>query len=65
MKTIILKMDDDVFDELDAALFVRGMIAADSHGIVDELFIKMMIAIKNGDEEKHFSFVKPTKDETK
>lgn len=64
MKRIIVTMDDDVYKALKSHMSVRGLAQA-AYGISDGFMVKLVEAMEQGLEEKHFSFVKPTEDETK
>ena len=55
MKKIVLSMDDNVFTELRSAMGVRGLSGV-AYGIIDEMIVKLVEAMQDGKEEKHFSF---------
>lgn len=55
MKEITITIDDDVFTELERAIFVKTIAGKDG-GVIDEFVKKTIQAIKENNKNKHFSF---------
>lgn len=60
MKTIRLKIADDVYVQLKRTLFTKAL-ATSFGGIADEFLKKVVDAIEKGDKEKYVKFKKPKK----
>jgi len=58
MKQILVQIDDDVWRELRSAMMVRRL-SCPSPTIVDEFTAKLLQAIEQGKEKKHFFYNKP------
>ena len=55
MKTIKVKIDDDVYKHLKQATQVKGM-TGNIGGIVDSFIIKLIESISKGLKEEHFKY---------
>ena len=55
MKTIKVKIDDDVYKHLKQATQVKGM-TGNIGGIIDSFIIKLIESIDKGLDEEHFKY---------
>ena len=55
MKTIKVKIDDDVYKHLKQATQVKGM-TGNIGGIIDSFIIKLVKSIDKGLDEEHFKY---------
>jgi len=59
MKEIVVKLDDDVWEDLRRAAGVRMRMGVASPTVVDEFSLKLIRAIDEGETEKHFQYRNP------